>query len=216
MMVVKGVYPMSQAAANDHASRFQPPPRRYYTGWGIISISVLLLVILGGALFYYLYYFNASERYFRDEGGAVASLPIKVGQVFAVGIPFNAISDTETITMRPVTLPNGLPAHSQIIRQEITSAGVLIWPDWPNNWPDPLVVHPLDGYRIGPHTTMIAVLVLRIDAPGTYTFGPFTIHAEAAGPIGNIPIYSTVHIYFVACLGVSKEACDAAVDAAAH
>src|SRR5581483_2054286 len=174
--LVKGVHPMSQAVSNDQVSSLQPFPHKYRRSWVTVSVCILLLVILGVAFFYYHYYFNASERYFfHADGWAAEAAPVKVGQVFAVGVDVMTISDTETITMRPVTLPNGLPAHLHIIRQEITSAGVSIWPDWPNNWPShPLVIHPLDGYRVGPRTTMSAVLVFKADAPGAYTLGPFT------------------------------------------
>lgn len=149
---------------------------------------------------------NRNITAIRDHG-------LRVGQSDDFGVEVeNASSDT-TLTLRSVSLPNGLPPHVHLQHVIDTYIGLLLTSGWPVNSDEGPVFPtvPLDGARVPPGKTSFVVLVLVADQPGAYVVGPVTIHAEVPGPFGiPIPIEQTLTQYGVLCPGVSASVCHAA------
>lgn len=144
---------------------------------------------------------------------AILDSGLRVGQPEDFGVELENVSSDTTLTLRSVSLPNGLPPHVHLQHVVYTTTGILGTRGWPvNSDSGPTIpTVPLDGARVPPGGKSFAVLVLVADRPGAYVVGPVTIHAEVPGPFGiPIPIEQTLTQYGVLCPGVTKSACDAA------
>lgn len=142
----------------------------------------------------------------RDSG-------LRVGQSEDFGVSIENVSSDTTLTLRSVSLPNGLPPHVHLQHVVYTTIGILGTRGWPVNSDSgpPFPTVPLDGARVPPRGQPFVVLVLMADQPGAYVVGPVTIHAEVPGPFGiPIPIEQTLTQYGVLCPGVIPSACHAA------
>jgi hypothetical protein len=138
---------------------------------------------------------------------ALSDPGLTVGQPLTLAVSITNGSSSETVTLRSVRLPNGVPAHVHLLHTGYSLAGV----DGARGWPLKVDVWPVDGAKVTPHQMPFVLLVFSADQPGAYVVGPVTVHGDIPGPLGlRFGVSQTYTQYLVLCPGVSVQVCDQA------
>jgi hypothetical protein len=103
---------------------------------------------------------------FHDSGNitSIAHWHFGPGEIFDFGVEVDNGS-SQTVTLRSITLPNGIPAHVQLVHVVRLEGGGMISS---MGWPLAMRTGPLDGARLPAHGTTFIVLALTADHPGAY------------------------------------------------
>jgi hypothetical protein len=153
------------------------------------------------------------------NGSAVTGFDsVKVGETVDLGLIFGKTLTNQSVVMRPVTLPRGLPKHVRLVHMGLTTGSMFLSAyGWPPSAGSPVIfpVHRLDGYVLPPGTPAEVALGFVADRPGIFVVGPFMVHAEVPGifgfiPIGRTPVEMSYHQYVVICVRVGERRCAAA------
>jgi hypothetical protein len=179
-----------------------------------VLIVVALLVV--GAGIYYAHRSNATTYLVPNvaSGWSVFSGALHPGDIFDVGIESGSVPSSDTIMLRPVTLPLGLPAHVRLVGEVLLLGGLGASKGWPpgrgDTPPGNFRYYRLDGYKARPGLPFIIGLGLQADVAGAFLVGPVTVHAEvplvgSSGP--SIPIQVTYSQYASLCVQVPMDTC---------
>jgi hypothetical protein len=184
----------------------QPPARRTLIYAGLTVMLVVAGLLGRNGVIAVAQLKVQTETVLIGGGSGVRIYDRPVSTIFDFGVVIGNESHDRTLTLRSISLPNGLPAHVRLLHVVYTPDRGLIME---TGWPMRGEVVPLDGARVPPGISHSIALVLVADRPGAYAVGPVTVYGEVVGPLGSrLLVSQTAHQYAVICPGVTQAVCD--------
>lgn len=175
-----------------------------------LLVALLLVGLLGRLAIVGAAQAQAGDVFYDGGGASGTGIPgYGPGTIYDFGVEIMNGSTGQTITLRSISLPNGLPAHVKLLRVVYAlNSGMILQLGWPI--PDGVITVPLDGVRVPPGKGNSIVLVLVPDRPGIYIIGPVTVHGEVDGPLwSTLQVSHTFQQYVELCPGQTAAACNA-------
>lgn len=195
---------MSQAKAK------QPLLRRPF-GITLLTTGVIVLLlsaVLGARLITLSGQGDFSPPLNEPVVYTVSTGSIGVIQDFFVSI---RSSSDQPIILQSTTFDRGIPAHVVLLHTAILllSDGSCCEYSFDTEWPpriqqgNSFTLRSVQGFTLAPGASATLVYAVRVDAPGTYTLGPVTLHGmiPAFGDSWAIglPVARTYHSYDILC-----------------
>lgn len=160
-----------------------------------ILIGAVIATVIIGTLLIINFTRSGASVLMQDPGNGFSMMGqsgLQPGGQFIYQIPAENISSTQSIILRDVSFPNGLPTGVTIIDEMISQGNSSM---------------PINGYRLAPHASLLIMVRLVAHSAGYFSFGPTTIHAVLPFLFLSIAIENTYALYGSMCVQISDQQC---------